>query len=231
MNLEERLIYRDGLMLVLDKPAGIPVHAGPGGGPNLEDGFDSLRFGLPRIPHLAHRLDRDTSGCLILGRHRKALARLGRLFESGQIKKTYLALLPVVPSEMSGIIDKPLTKVHKYKGWKMRVAESLAEEGAQETITDYSVLSSADGVSLVAFYPRTGRTHQIRVHALSAFGCAILGDTIYGSEGDKKQPRLFLHASRLVIPLYPKKDAITVDAPIPAEFKDFQAVAKWDGAL
>jgi tRNA pseudouridine32 synthase/23S rRNA pseudouridine746 synthase/23S rRNA pseudouridine1911/1915/1917 synthase len=231
VKLEDRLIYRDALMLVLDKPQGIPVHPGPGGGPNLEDGFDALRFGLPRVPNLAHRLDRDTSGCLILGRHRKALSRLGKLFQDGRIDKTYLALLPVVPSEVSGTIDKPLTKVHKWKGWKMRVAESMAEEGAQETVTDYKVLGSADGVSLIAFYPRTGRTHQIRVHALEQFGAAIIGDTIYGTDEDKQRPRLFLHAARLVIPLYPNKDAVTVTAPTPPEFQEFQAVAKWDGTL
>jgi len=76
-----RLIYRDGLMLVIDKPAGLPVHKGPKGGESLEDYFGALRFGLPRPPALAHRLDRDTSGCLVLGRHRKALATLGRLFK------------------------------------------------------------------------------------------------------------------------------------------------------
>src|SRR5215468_5477478 len=78
--LAERVLYRDGLILVIDKPAGIAVHPGPGGGPNLESGFDELRFGLPHPPALAHRLDRDTSGCLVLGRHPKALRRLGALF-------------------------------------------------------------------------------------------------------------------------------------------------------
>ena len=74
--LLDRLLYRDGLILIVDKPAGVPVHAGPGGGINLEHYLEALRFGLPRTPALAHRLDRDTSGCLVLGRHRKALARL-----------------------------------------------------------------------------------------------------------------------------------------------------------
>jgi len=74
-----RVLYRDGLMLVIEKPAGLSVHNGPKGGPSLEDWFDTLRFGLPRRPELAHRLDRETSGCLVLGRHRKALAQLGRL--------------------------------------------------------------------------------------------------------------------------------------------------------
>ena len=88
-----RLLYRDGLMLVIDKPAGFAVHKGPKGGESLEDHFGALRFGLPRAPALAHRLDRDTSGCLVLGRHRKALAELGRLFKNGSIRKTYWAVV------------------------------------------------------------------------------------------------------------------------------------------
>ena len=79
-----RLLYRDGLMLIIDKPAGYAVHKGPKGGESLEDHFGALRFGLPRAPALAHRLDRDTSGCLVLGRHRKALATLGKLFKDGR---------------------------------------------------------------------------------------------------------------------------------------------------
>ena len=88
-----RLLYRDGLMLVIDKPAGLAVHRGPKGGAALEDHFDALRFGLPRAPALAHRLDRDTSGCLVLGRHRKALAALGRLFKQGKVGKIYWAVV------------------------------------------------------------------------------------------------------------------------------------------
>jgi len=89
--IQARVLYRDGLMLVIDKPAGLPVHRGPKGGANLESSFDALRFGLPRPPVLAHRLDRDTSGCLVLGRHRKATASLGLLFKHGRISKTYWA--------------------------------------------------------------------------------------------------------------------------------------------
>ena len=85
-----RLLYRDGLMLVVDKPAGLPVHRGPKGGDAFEDYFDALRFGLPRAPALAHRLDRDTTGCLVLGRHRKALALLGKLFKQGKVGKSLL---------------------------------------------------------------------------------------------------------------------------------------------
>src|SRR5512143_1799968 len=97
-----RLLYRDGLMLVIDKPAGVPVHRGPKGGSSLEDDFDALRFGLPRAPALAHRLDKDTSGCLVLGRHRKALALLGKLFKQGKIRKSYWAVVEGAPGADAG---------------------------------------------------------------------------------------------------------------------------------
>src|SRR5208282_1996223 len=102
-------------------PAGIAVHPGPGGGPNLESGFDALRFGLPRPPALAHRLDRDTSGCLVLGRHPKALRRLGALFAGGKVEKVYWAIVAGIPAEAAGIIDAPLKKVTRRAGWHMTV--------------------------------------------------------------------------------------------------------------
>src|SRR2546430_8373933 len=112
-----RLIYRDGLMLVIDKPAGLAVHRGPKGGESLEDYFDALRFGLPRPPALAHRLDRDTSGCLVLGRHRKALAALGRLFKSGQVGKTYWAVVAGRPPQDEGRIELALRRKDATRGW------------------------------------------------------------------------------------------------------------------
>jgi tRNA pseudouridine32 synthase / 23S rRNA pseudouridine746 synthase len=115
-----RLLYRDGLMLVIDKPAGFAVHKGPKGGESLEDHFGALRFGLPRAPALAHRLDRDTSGCLVLGRHRKALATLGRLFKSGQVGKTYWAVVEGGPAEDAGRIDLPLGRLDDTRGWWMK---------------------------------------------------------------------------------------------------------------
>ena len=93
-----RVLHRDGLMLVIDKPAGLSVHRGPKGGPSLEDWFDALRFGLPRGPALAHRLDRETSGCLVLGRHRKALAHLSLLFKHRRVGKTYWAVVEGGPA-------------------------------------------------------------------------------------------------------------------------------------
>src|SRR6202790_3857002 len=87
--IQARVLHRDGLMLVIDKPAGLPVHRGPRGGSKLESTCDALRFGRPAPPVLAHRLDKDTSGCLVLGRHRKATASLALLFKHGKIAKTY----------------------------------------------------------------------------------------------------------------------------------------------
>src|SRR5215470_12713434 len=115
-----RLLYRDGLMLVIDKPAGLAVHKGPKGGESLEDHFGALRFGLPRAPALAHRLDRETSGCLVLGRHRKALATLGRLFKAGQVGKTYWALVEGGPADDEGRIELPLGRLDDTRGWWMK---------------------------------------------------------------------------------------------------------------
>src|SRR5579885_1621900 len=115
-----RLIYRDGLMLVIDKTAGLAVHRGPKGGEALDAYFDALRFGLPRQPALAHRLDRDTSGCLVLGRHRKALALLGKLFRQGKVGKTYWAVVEGGPEAETGTIDIALSKRDESRGWWMK---------------------------------------------------------------------------------------------------------------
>jgi tRNA pseudouridine32 synthase / 23S rRNA pseudouridine746 synthase len=130
-----RLLYRDGLMLVIDKPAGIAVHRGPKGGESLEDHFGALRFGLPRAPALAHRLDRETSGCLVLGRHRKALATLGRLFKSGAIGKCYWAVVEGGPAEDEGVIDLPLGRRDESRGWWMK-----PDAGGQPAVTKWRVL-------------------------------------------------------------------------------------------
>jgi len=134
-----RLLYRDGLMLVIDKPAGLPVHRGPKGGESLEDHFGALRFGLPRAPALAHRLDRETSGCLVLGRHRKALATLGRLFKTGAVGKTYWAVVEGGPTEDEGTIDLSLGRRDETRGWWMR-----PDPAGQPAITRWKVLGRAE---------------------------------------------------------------------------------------
>src|SRR5689334_20971306 len=130
-----RLLYRDGLMLVIDKPPGIAVHRGPKGGDSLEDRFAALRFGLPRPPALAHRLDRDTSGCLVLGRHRKALAQLGKLFKSGTVEKTYWAVVEGGPDADEGVIELPLGRLDASRGWWMK-----HDPTGQPAVTKWRVL-------------------------------------------------------------------------------------------
>ena len=137
-----RLLYRDGLMLVVDKPAGLAVHHGPNGGESLEDHFDALRFGLPRAPALAHRLDRDTSGCLVLGRHRKALAKLGRLFKSGAVGKTYWVLVEGAPEASEGVIELPLGRLDEKRGWWMKHAPA-----GQRAVTKWKVLGHSSFTS------------------------------------------------------------------------------------
>src|SRR5690349_21851859 len=170
-----RLLYRDGLMLVIDKPAGIAVHRGPKGGASLEDYFDVLRFGLPRMPALAHRLDRETSGCLVLGRHRKALELLGKLFKNGKIGKTYWAITEGGPDAEQGTIDMPLGKLDESRGWWMK-----PDPQGQPAVTTWQVMGRGDGLTWLALEPVTGRTHQLRVHC-QAMGWPIAGDTIYGN--------------------------------------------------
>jgi tRNA pseudouridine32 synthase / 23S rRNA pseudouridine746 synthase len=115
-----RVLYRDGLMLIVNKPAGLPVHRGPKGGASLEDYFDALRFGLPRPPALAHRLDKDTSGCLVLGRHRKALAHLGLLFKHGKVGKAYWAVVEGGPDADEGTVELSLGRLDETRGWWMK---------------------------------------------------------------------------------------------------------------
>lgn len=205
-DLLARVLFRDGLVLILDKPAGLPVHAGPGGGETLEQHFPHLRFGLPHPPQLAHRLDRDTSGCLVLGRHRKALSRLGRLFQSGRVEKTYWAVTEGIPAEREGRIELPLAKETPRSGWKMVVDR----DKGQPAVTDYRVLGTSGGRAWIECHPRTGRTHQIRVH-LAQLGCPVLGDPVYGAGGGP----LHLHARAVSLPLYPNRPAIGATAPVP----------------
>ena len=216
-DLESRLLYRDVLVLVIDKPAGIAVHKGPKGGENLEASFSSLRFGLPRDPALAHRLDRDTSGCLVLGRHRKALEKLGLLFKQGKVSKTYWAVVEGGPSEDEGLIDLPLGRMDASRGWWMKV-----DPQGQASQTRWRVLGrkqrNGQDLCFVALSPLTGRTHQLRVHC-AAEGWPIVGDPIYGSARRDDATSLQLHARAIAIPLYKNKEPIYVEAPVPPHMR------------
>lgn len=209
--LAGRLLYRDAMMLVVDKPAGIAVHRGPKGGACLEDYFDALRFGLPRNPALVHRLDRETSGCLVLGRHHKALAKLGLLFKQGKVQKTYWGIVAGNPPKDEGLIDLPLKRLDPMRGWWMK-----ADSSGLPSLTSWRVLSRAENFTLLELAPLTGRTHQLRVHCAAA-GWPILGDSIYGYGGAMG---LQLHARAIAIPLYKNKEPVAVEAPAPPHMRD-----------
>ena len=211
--LVERVLYRDGLMLVIDKPAGVPVHPGPKGGTSLAEFLDGLRFGLPQRPELAHRLDKDTSGCLVLGRHRQALQRLGRLFAAGLVDKAYWAVVEGAPPAAEGRIELALARrSDDPRSWWMKV-----DPAGQPAVTAYRVLGSAAGLTWLELIPVTGRTHQLRVH-LAAVGCPILGDAVYGARPPLAP--LHLHARSVALPLYPRRAAVAVSAPPPAHMLD-----------
>jgi tRNA pseudouridine32 synthase/23S rRNA pseudouridine746 synthase len=209
-----RLLYRDGLMLVVDKPAGLPVHRGPKGGNSLEDYFDALRFGLPRPPALAHRLDRDTTGCLVLGRHRKALALLGKLFKQGKVGKCYWTIVEGGPEADEGRIDIPLSRRDDARGWWMK-----ADEHGLPSASTWKVMGRAGGFSWLALEPLTGRTHQLRVHC-AEMGWPIFGDSIYGGAPRAGVPPLHLHSREVTVPISKNKAPVVVTAPVPEHMRD-----------
>jgi len=218
-----RLLYRDGLMLVINKPAGVAVHRGPKGGAALEDDFEALRFGLPRAPALAHRLDRDTSGCLVLGRHRKGLALLGKLFKQGKIDKTYWAVVEGGPAADEGRIDIALAKRDESRGWWMK-----ADPQGLPSVTTWKVMGRENGHTWLTLEPLTGRTHQLRVHC-AEMGFPIVGDTIYGKAPRQGGQPLHLQAREVTVPISKNKPPVAVTAPVPAHMRDLLTACGWPG--
>jgi tRNA pseudouridine32 synthase / 23S rRNA pseudouridine746 synthase len=236
-----RVLYRDGLMLVIDKPAGLSVHRGPKGGPSLEDYLDGLRYGLPRRPELAHRLDKDTSGCLVLGRHRKALAHLGLLFKHRRIGKTYWAVVEGGPAADEGTIDVPLGRLDDRIGWWMKPDPKglpsqtkwkvMGRSFASPALPSPSPASGGGAqapLTWLALEPITGRTHQLRVHC-AAMGWPIVGDDIYGTAPRFSGPVLHLHAREIVVPISKNKPPVRVVAPAPAHMRERLIACGWNG--
>jgi tRNA pseudouridine32 synthase/23S rRNA pseudouridine746 synthase len=159
-----------------------------------------------------HRLDQDTSGCLLLARSPRARAELQQAFERRSVEKYYLAVLGSEVAAADGVIDAPLAKHSSAEaGWRM-----VADPTGQTAVTNWRRIAVRDGKTLVEFRPVTGRTHQIRAHAREAFGGGIVGDRVYGIPGGP----MLLHASRLVVPRG-RKVAIDVTAPLPEHFAEW----------
>jgi tRNA pseudouridine32 synthase/23S rRNA pseudouridine746 synthase len=209
------ILYEDGEALVIDKPGGLPIERPRAGGASLDDHLDGLRMGFQRRPVPVHRLDTDTSGCLLLARNPKALARFSRAFEARQVGKTYLGLLAGEIAETEGTIELALSKISSAeKGWRMIPAKK-----GKPAITHWRKVAVKDGITLVEFRPVTGRTHQLRVHAASGLGVALVGDPIYGKP-DRRAGRTMLHASALTVERE-GKPPIAATAPLPADFATF----------
>ncbi len=205
MTFKVEILYEDYDMVIINKPSGLPVHSGPKGGDNVEDIIQALYKDAKRPPHLAHRLDRDTSGCLVFGKTKQALRRLNHLFASKRITKTYLAITKGIPSKDEMSIDAPLAKrSDDPRSWWMEVNQEMG----QSALTQIKILDKKNDYALIECHPKTGRTHQIRVH-LDYIGTPILGDTIYGDKNEVCG--LMLHAQRLVIP-YKDNKLIDVEA-------------------
>ena len=210
--LSDRILFIDAEAIVLDKPAGLPVDAPRRGGESIASRIDELKCGFQRPPTAMHRLDTDTSGCLLFARTAKARATFQKAFETRAVEKYYVAVVGSVIADEQGVIEMPLAKTSSVEaGWRM-----VADENGHEAITHWRRLSVRDRSTLVEFRPLTGRTHQIRVHAREAFGSGILGDRVYGIPGGP----MLLHASRLVVPRQPKP-TIDVTAPLPDYFGDW----------
>lgn len=214
--IQARVLHRDALCLVIDKPAGIAVHPTAHDPVALDASFMHLCFGLPRPPALAHRLDRGTSGCLVLGRHRQATARLGAMFAQGRIGKTYLAWVQGVPDAEAGVIDRPILKSGQGSRWSLQL-----DPRGKPAVTAFRVLRQWQGHSLLELRPQTGRTHQLRLHCAQALHCPIVGDPFYG-EVNSSSSALMLHAQAVEIPLYDKKPPMHVRAELPPHFLAFE---------
>ena len=218
--LQNRILYRDASVLVLDKPAGLAVQGGSSTERHLDGMLDALQFEAGERPRLVHRLDRDTSGILVLARHSRAGASLAKSFRDREALKLYWAITTGVPSHERGQINIPLAKLPGLGGERTRPDR----ENGKPSMTDFLVIERlGNQAAWLALWPRTGRTHQLRAHC-AAIGAPILGDRKYGTTnsylpGIAIGEGLHLHAHSIKIP-HPDAGMLTAEAPVPAHFHE-----------
>jgi 23S rRNA pseudouridine955/2504/2580 synthase len=220
------VLYRDDQVIVLNKPPGLPVQGGPGITHHLDALLDALRFGAGR-PRLVHRLDRDTSGVLVLARTPGTAAKLAAAFRGRSVEKTYWAVVAGRPVPSEGRIDLPLRRAGGPRGERTVPAERSDKEAAH-ALTDYRTLDNAgQKLAWLELQPLTGRTHQLRVHCV-ALGTPILGDRKY-AEPDQNDAfsavvsglsaKLHLHARALRLP-HPAGGSLLVEADLPPHMRE-----------
>ena len=214
--LSDRVLFIDGEAIVVDKPAGLPVDPPRDGSLSVASHLESLAFGFVRWPQAVHRLDRDTSGCLLLSRNPKAHARFQQAFEARGVEKVYWAVLDSIPDAQQGTVDAPLHKVSSAEeGWRM-----VVDRRGKPAVTHWRTIGVARDRALIEMRPETGRTHQLRVHAVHGLGVPIAGDPVYG----RGVGPMLLHARSLRVDRGAKAP-IEAMAPAPPSF----AAAGFDG--
>ena len=212
---ESLVLYEDSDIIVFDKPSGLAVQGGGGVTKSLDDLLVAFAKSNGKKPRLVHRLDRGTSGVLIVARTRPAAAFLSEEFSARRAMKTYLALVQgTLPEAWEGVFDQPLVKVEE-GGRPRMLAARPGRKGSQQAVTGWRILSRSGRYALMELKPETGRMHQIRAHLMSA-GCPILGDHLYGT-GRTSADRLMLHAQSLKIGV-PGGGRRQFTAPVPSEF-------------
>lgn len=218
--LRDCTIFDDGQVLAFDKPSGLAVQGGSKTTRHVDGALSAFTNEAGEVPRLVHRLDRDTSGVLLVGRGRETAAFLTQAFASRDARKTYFAVVADWPEgEDAGVISAPLVKARV--GGEERVMVDFDHENAQSAETLFQVERRAEnGLVLLSLEPRTGRTHQLRVHA-AHFGGAIMGDGKYGQRLGQNWTaprRLYLHAASLELP-HPDGSVIRLSAPLPSAFE------------
>jgi 23S rRNA pseudouridine955/2504/2580 synthase len=221
-DLQDLVIHRDDHLLVLNKPHGMPVQGGPGITRHLDGLLDALRFGAPDRPRLVHRLDRDTSGVLLLARTPGTAARLAAAFRTRAVEKTYWAVVAGRPFPPAGRIDLPLRRIGGARGERTDIADR-DDPSAARAVTDYRTLDHAgQKLAWLELSPLTGRTHQLRVHCV-AIAVPIVGDVKYARPDQNNafsatiaglSSDLHLHARALRLP-HPAGGTLLVEADLP----------------
>ncbi len=220
-DLERMVIWRDDQVIALDKPHGLPVQGGPGIVRHLDGLLDGLRFGSPHRPRLVHRIDRDTSGVLLIARTPGAAARLAAAFRTRGVTKTYWAVVVGRPQPQQGRIDARLARTSGAYGERTAVA-SRDDPESVAALTDYRLLDAAGRkLSWLELNPLTGRTHQLRVHC-EALGTPIIGDMKYGQSATHVEglpDMLHLHARALSLP-HPAGGTLELAAGLPPHMRE-----------